>query len=924
MNHEDLSFLLNEVFRFRAKIELDKKLVNTKIEYPNIFYPLSSATRGVDLIREQLAGRENIDILCLKEFLIHQQKGLPCISIYIKDDAEEDYRILYKNKTYYLSIRMEGSTTANIGTAADNSNADGKRSDENAVNGRTNSRAIENAFKEIFEMETNRILKQPTKFYDFLQKTDEKAYANFFQGNYTEACRLFAKNEKRVYCEMMRNKRLSLDPELFNYITGKDEENQINIERLTLVYFIVLYSKMTENYTHYAFLYHLIDFENEYINIVLSVEMANMMNILGTHRKKQVFLLYSAALLLYNAEYYEKATKILANHFLGSTLHLKCLVSTATNNLSGNKALEHALQRYRSNARLNFELMDILERFPGIILDVKLNYKLFRVYLNNLLPYDGALSDDEELLIRIYDDIEDVEVVHELMDSAGVQNDSKPQILEHDNTVEESVEYRVGKGEGCTDIHIRSKASFLVRNISFKIPRRTAKLKCELGKEIRVNEDAHFLKIVNQERDVIFSAYQKTEFVLKVISNKARMASIKVNEKFKFYRLLEYGENAIKFDCRFEEGTYTLVFVIRPTLCDYAVHEEASRDICASALEYRLSAMVVKSLGVEVNADDVLSCLEVKMKNFTARELNLENIKFLNDGYQLTGIGTAFDRRKRAERIVASISGELVAQYDDSTAADSKDLCITENIQNNRFNSLVDEQLSVGAIGNKDEPLAVKIDSNSEQTAFLFFKRNASSKETVNHDKSLEQLIFGDNSTQKKSMDGHREVFIRNAFCLNGWIYPRKFETQVLNFFAVPMPHELPITFYFDGITPLKRYGSFFSFNTSGFKDKFFQTRKNVLDWSSDRLTFIHRLDQFSDTPKVCILNMQGLSYVLATNPLDKQQLFEIRVGRVKLCELVLGPTCTRLVQWRNGELEQENTVKVECLSSAASVIYVD
>lgn len=97
---------------------------------------------------------------------------------------------------------------------------------------------FERAFKDILDKETSRILNQQPKFYNFLHRSNEKAFANFLRKKYIEAHELFIKTEKRIYCEMLSNKNLSLDAELFNYITYKDDENSTNREKLTLVFFV--------------------------------------------------------------------------------------------------------------------------------------------------------------------------------------------------------------------------------------------------------------------------------------------------------------------------------------------------------------------------------------------------------------------------------------------------------------------------------------------------------------------------------------------------------------------------------------------------------------------------------------------------------------------------------------------------------------
>ncbi|ELQ74654.1 hypothetical protein THOM_2440 [Trachipleistophora hominis] len=924
MNQEDLKSLISEVFRFRAKIELDKKLENYTMVYPDTFYLLSSVPRGVDLIREQLEKRENIDILCLKEFLLDNQKGLPCISIHIKDDCVDNYKITFRNKTYFLSIKID-----KVDATTDDISVDGHQSNKSTMNGKRTVKIIESAFKEIFEMETSRILKQQTKFYDFLQRTDDKAYANFFLGNYTEACGQFSKNEKRVYCEMMRNKRLSLDPDLFSYITGKDEENTINIDRLTLVFFIFLYTKITENYSHYAFLYHLVDFENEYINVVLSVEMARVMELLGSHKRKRLFLLYSAAKVLYDTGYFEKANNILRKHFPESVLYLESLINVESMNSTGKDMLQGILKQYHSNKNLNFELIDLLDGIPGIGLDVKLRYKLFKSYQNNTLPYNGVLANDEELIIQIYDDIEDAEIEYELVDSSEIENEGKLRI-ETNSTITKPVNYRVEKVNGCTNIYIQANASFLLHRISFNIPDKTVKFNCVIDKEVVLNGDAHFLKIVNQEKEVIFNAYQKAEFMLKVISNRTRMVTIRINERFKFDKLIEKGENAIKFDFQFEEGTHILIFTVRPTLYDYTLPHEETNDTYASAHRYELHAVVAKSLSLEINTESVLNCLEIKLKNFTERELSLKRMELLNNDYQMVGIGFARDRRERAEKIIEKISHELVLQGEDPTGTNLQGLSTTKNIPIDQFDSLVgadfvaNEQSSVDMTKAASSDPIVRVESNSEKRLFLFFKRKMKSTEIRNYDKCLEQLVFNEEYVQQRGMDGAREAFIRNTFYLNGSTYSHKFANRILNFFASPIPYELPITFYFDGVTPFVRYGPFFNFSTGNFKNMFFKIRKNLLDWSNDKLVFMDRLNQLSDTPKAYVLNIKDQSYVLAVNPLENQLVFEIEVGQTKLGELILKPACMRLVRWQNDENVPEFEIKVKCLSGNISVVYVN
>lgn len=909
MNHEDLQQIICDIFRFRARIEVDEQFESHQLVFPDTFYVQTYSNYSTKLLKQEIENSDDLSILCLKNFLVHNQRGLPYISISIQCHDAYGYTVVYEDKKYILKLNV--SECKNNGNRPINS----ENATINMVGGED---VLALAFEEIKNMEIKRILEQPTRFYSFLQKTDEKAYANFFCGNYMLAKSMFAYNEKKIYCEIMSNKRLSLDPDLFDYITNNDNNDGINIDKLTLVFFVILYSKITRNYTHYAFLYHLIDFDDEYVNIILCIEMAHMMDILNTHRKKMLFFLYSAAILLYSNKMYDKSLHILEKHFNDTFLFYECRKFIKEHNTYEQKKSSISSQCHVDKNEHQRSICGLVSSdIPEMAANIK--YEIFRSYLSYKIPYVDMLSSKEELLIRIYAAVEVLRIVCCFADNL---EDNKSFALRDTDNQDDCCSLRIRsivRTEKCVDVYVQLRQACMFRALFFKIPENGNEMCCELDKMVHVNEDAHFIKIANDVDRVNITAYRKTTFFLVVISSKRRLVSIRINKTHQFDRLLEEGENRIKFSFLFDEGLYLLCFYVRPTLHEYG-HTPSLEDT-----SYKLHIIAAKTFSIDIKINEILCFAEIKIKNLAEDILVLENIKLLCDSYKIAHISLNCNIVDVFYKAVELSGHKLIAQPYNVDTSVFKSLSLTDNICVDAFDnkSLVCDCEQVDITSKKNGMLDIEIDGNAQKTIFIIFDRSKEARQ-LDFEDIFKIFITGD-LCKEQPINKSRASYLCNVFYLNGRFYSSSFEKQIVSYFGLCMPYELSFRLIFDNNSLFDYYNIFFRHGILHLKYRFLQNKMNMFNWSNEELSFVERVAHMAAIPSAYQLNDESACFIFLFNQFNCQISYEICLEEKQIIRLDLKPMCLKICKLTYADhISSRKSVNIKCLNTMVNIKHLN
>lgn len=323
VDHNYFNSIFHNIFKIKANITCPENLLSF---LPSIILNNKNVYNFKNL-KNKLKSIEKIDIFAIEDFIMYNQNIFDVIDIIIEIGDKNEMNIIDNKYFITLSEKLLKSNKKELFDPdfKENTLSNGVVSE---IKGNDNLiiHYLNKWFAEIKNAELLRITLTPPSFFNSLfspQKKIKKGLAHFLLGQYDDAQNCFLKNEKRIFCEIMTQKELSLNEELFNYVIDREEdliyfcdicgrnfyntcycenlteenstEEQINnflpfIDRLILSFILIIYIKKTKNNSFYPFLYHFLDFQNNYLNLVFNIEFIEIMKKLKTHSRKREFL----------------------------------------------------------------------------------------------------------------------------------------------------------------------------------------------------------------------------------------------------------------------------------------------------------------------------------------------------------------------------------------------------------------------------------------------------------------------------------------------------------------------------------------------------------------------------------------------------------------------------------------------------------
>lgn len=790
--------LFHRIYKFRAKLYIQEELKKYISDFPDTFNIVNEDKTHYEYIRDQIVQQDEINILALENFISQTQNVFLPVEIDIIKSSSRETSISCTKGKYSVSLHIfQDEITENLTN---------QKLDE-SLSRELKTESLKHIFLKIKEMELHRIINQPQKFYFFNVSYDQIAISHLLLGNYQQAYAFCSKNEKRIYCEIMLNRRLSLDEKIFNLLTEKDSLSQLNIDRLLLVFFVILYCKQNKNYTHYAFLYHFIEFNNKLINLVLSLELVNFMNILQTHQLKMKFYLYSSANILFEEKLHFKAYKIIEKHFYGDTLMLRTLSYLANQDIHYKQQLQYQLMKkdYLSSRMIIFKNLD---NFTDIVAKIKLNYSFFKQSGKNQIRFMGKLQRNEYLLMKIKDKIKNIQITF-----TESKKFKKPSLyIEKDENIQ---------------IIFKPDFPFRTKTISFYPVNSNVKCISKIEKAFFIEKQYPDLKITNREETIYFNLLFENKLEFEIFSDCECEILISVNQKYEICKNISVGSNKIPFSVTTRQHLEKLNIKLK------YFDKHKKKYIILDSHSYRVISYRLFDISITSNA--FLNYLIIKIKNFSKNVLSINKFILKNDDYKIISF------YENITEIETRIIDFVRTEYQNGEI--NNEYSILKNIPINNIRKQITNLLINSSLKKLDFNSRIEILAYSEKSFSLFFERSNSNS----IDERLVNNFFDENvsfNNEKKCF--FRTEFIAKKFLFKGMKYSDQFKNRILECFKNELSNELAVSFDIqieDSKCIYNVYDIFFDYSLVELHNQLVQRISDFITISDEMKYFITRLD---------------------------------------------------------------------------------